>query len=140
MKSLKIFSTLLFFLSLGLSNVQSQNNEVMQNLTQTQQQLMKEQRELVVANREAFKATLNAEQLSILDNKELSKQERLKNLVSTFTATQKELMAKNKASIDALKATFKKTMTTEQRQHMQSQNKSKMHETATESSGHRKHN
>lgn len=140
MKSLKIFSTLLLFLFLGLSNVQSQNNEVMQNLTQSQQQLMKEQRELVVANREAFKATLNAEQLSILDNKELSKQERLKNLVSTFTATQKELMVKNKASIDALKETFKKTMTTEQRQHMQSQNKSKMHETAAEAGKHKKHN
>lgn len=140
MKSFKIFSTLLFFLFIGISSVQSQNNEVMQNLTQEQQQLMKQQRELVVANREAFKATLTAEQLSILDNKELTKQERLKNLVSTFTSAQKELMSKNKESIDALKETFKNSMSTEQRQHMQSQNMNKMREMNNEGGGHRKRN
>lgn len=140
MKSFKIFSTLLIFLFIGISSVQSQNNEVMQNLTQEQQQLMKQQRELVVANREAFKATLTAEQLSILDNKELTKQERLKNLVSTFTTAQKELMSKNKASIDALKETFKNSMTTEQRQHMQTQNMNKMREMNNEGGGHRKRN
>jgi hypothetical protein len=140
MKSFKIFSTLILFLFIGISSVQSQNNEVMQNLTQEQQQLMKQQRELVVANREAFKATLTAEQLSILDNKELTKQERLKNLVSTFTSAQKELMSKNKASIDALKETFKNSMTTEQRQHMQTQNMNKMREMNNEGGGHRKRN
>lgn len=140
MKSPKIFLTLLFFLLIGISNVQAQNNEVMQNLTQEQQNLMKQQREIVVANREAFKATLTAEQLSILDNKELTKQERLKKLVSTFTTTQKELIAKNKQSLDALKETFKNSMTMEQHRQMQSQNMSKMHEMNSETSGHRKHN
>jgi ABC-type transporter MlaC component len=140
MKSFKIFSTLILFLFIGISSVQSQNNEVMQNLTQEQQQLLKQQRELVVANREAFKATLTAEQLSILDNKELTKQERLKNLVSTFTSAQKELMSKNKANIDALKETFKNSMTTEQRQHMQTQNMNKMREMNNDGGGHRKRN
>jgi len=140
MKLLKTISTFLFFLFLGVSSVQSQNKDVMPNLTKEQQQLIKEQRELVIANRDAFKGTLTAEQLSILDNKELSKQERLKNLVSTFTAAQKELIAKNRASINALKETFKNSMTSEQRQHMQSQNMSKMHDMSSEASGHKKHN
>jgi len=140
MKLLKTISTFLFFLFLGVSSVQSQNKDVMPNLTKEQQQLIKEQRELVIANRDAFKGTLTAEQLSILDNKELSKQERLKNLVSTFTAAQKELIAKNRASINALKETFKNSMTSEQRQHMQSQNMSKMREMSSEASGHKKHN
>lgn len=140
MKSFKIFLTVLILLFVGLSSIHAQNNEVMQNLTQEQQQLMKQQRALVVANREAFKATLSAEQLAILDNKKLTKQERQRMLVSTFTSTQKELMAKNKASIEVLKETFKNTMTTEQRQHMQSQNMNKMHETTTETGRHRKHN
>lgn len=140
MKSFKIFLTVLILLFVGISSIHAQNNEVMQNLTQEQQQLMKQQRELVVANREAFKATLSAEQLAILDNKKLTKQERQRMLVSTFTSTQKELMAKNKASIEALKETFKNTMTTEQRQHMQSQNMNKMHETTTETGRNRKHN
>jgi len=140
MKSSKIVSTLLFFFLIGISSVQSQNNELMQNLTKEQQNLVKQQREIVVANRDAFKATLTAEQLSILDNKELTKQERLKKLGSTFTVTQKELIAKNKQSIDALKETFKNTMTMEQHQQMQSQNMSKMHEMNSETSGHRKHN
>ena len=140
MKSSKIVSTLLFFFLIGISSVQSQNSELMQNLTKEQQNLVKQQREIVVANRDAFKATLTAEQLSILDNKELTKQDRLKKLTATFTTTQKELIAKNKQSIDALKETFKNTMTMEQHQQMQSQNMSKMHEMNSETSGHRKHN
>lgn len=140
MKSSKIVSTLLFFFLIGISSVQSQNSELMQNLTKEQQNLVKQQREIVVANRDAFKATLTAEQLSILDNKELTKQDRLKKLTATFTNTQKELIAKNKQSIDALKETFKNTMTMEQHQQMQSQNMSKMHEMNSETSGHRKHN
>jgi hypothetical protein len=140
MKSSKIVLTLLFFFLIGISSVQSQNNELMQNLTKEQQNLVKQQREIVVANRDAFKATLTAEQLSILDNKELTKQDRLKKLTATFTTKQKELIAKNKQSIDALKETFKNTMTMEQHQQMQSQNMSKMHEMNSETSGHRKHN
>ncbi|MCM2301544.1 MAG: hypothetical protein NDI80_02870 [Flavobacteriaceae bacterium] len=140
MKSFKIFLTALILLFVGISGIHAQNNEVMQNLTQEQQQLMKQQRALVVANREAFKATLSAEQLAILDNKKLTKQERQRMLVSTFTSTQKELMAKNKASIEVLQETFKNTMTTEQRQHMQSQNMNKMRGTPTETGRNRKHN
>lgn len=140
MKTLKKLSTLLLFFFLGHLSVQSQNNEVMQNLTKAQQELMKEQRELVVANREAFIASLTAEQLAILDNKDLSKQERIKYLVSTFTATQKELMAKNKANIEALRETFKSSITAEQRKQMQPQNISKMNETASEASRNRKRN
>ena len=43
MKSSKIVSTLLFFFLIGISSVQSQNNELMQNLTKEQQNLVKQQ-------------------------------------------------------------------------------------------------
>ena len=139
-KSLKKITVVLFCFLLGLTSIEAQNNTVMQNLTETQQQLLKEQRELVVMNREVFKASLTKEQLTILDNSSLTKQERIKTLTSTFTADQKVLMAKNKASIEALKEAFKNTITAEQREHMQSQNMSRMHDTNNNMGGHKKHN
>ena len=139
-KSIKIITVILFCFLLGLTRIEAQNNTVMQNLTETQQQLLKEQRELVVRNRETFKASLTEEQLTILDNSSLTKQERIKTLTSTFTADQKALMAKNKASIETLKEAFKHTITAEQREHMQSENMSRMHDTNNHMGGHNKHN
>jgi len=140
MKPLKIIIAMVFCFFLGFTSIQAQNNSVMQNLTETQQQLLKEQRELVIMNREIFKASLTSEQLAILDNTAITKQERLKALTSTFTAGQKALMAKNRASTEAIKQAFKNTLTSEQRQHMQSQNMSKMHDTNNHMEGHKKHN
>jgi len=139
-KSIKLIILISFCFLLGLTSIEAQNNTLMQNLTETQQQLLKEQRELVVTNREIFKASLTKDQLTILDNSALTKQERLKALTSTFTTDQKNLMAKNKASIEALKETFKNSLTAEQREHMQSQNMSKMHDTNNHMGGHKKHN
>jgi len=139
-KSIKIITVILFCFLLGLTSIEAQNNSVMQSLTETQQQLLKEQRELVVMNREVFKASLTEEQLTILDNSSLTKQEKIRTLTSTFTADQKALMAKNKASIEALKEAFKNTITANQREHMQSHNMSRMHDTNNHMGGHKKDN
>ncbi len=90
------------------------------DLTQEQLDLLQEQRDLIKTNRETFKASLSAKQLAILENNALTKQERQKVLIKTFSEAQKKLLEDNKAKVRKLKARFRATLTLEQRQRIRS--------------------
>jgi len=131
MKPLKIIAVFVLGVVLGTSSVNAQQNNVqqnrgesqlrLQNLTQEQQQLFQEQQALIKQNREILKATLSAEQLAILENTELTKQERHQALVATFTEAQQALMATNRNRVREIKEQFRNTITTEQRQQIRMQ-------------------
>ena len=125
MKSLNIISVILFCLYVGFPNLTAQNTTTVQNilqdLTEEQQQILQSQRDLIVENRENFKATLTAKQLLILSNKELSKQQKEDALIKTFTKEQKKLLAENKERVEAIKNEFKNTITEDQRQQIRAQ-------------------
>lgn len=156
MKSLKTITVIVFSLFLGLSNVQAQektevkekpeltekpelkDRSEVKNFTAEQKQLLQERRELMAKNREAFKASLTAEQLAILNNKDLNKKEQHAALVLTFTTAQKAILAKNRESVEVLKKDFKATLTAEQHKELHSEKEHKIRETIKESKGRNK--
>ncbi len=84
------------------------------------------------ANRDAFKASLTAEQLAILKDRTLTKEQQQSALVATFTATQKAILSENRERAKALKEEFRTTITKEQRQQLHSQNENKIREKINE--------
>lgn len=141
MKSLKSISVFVFCLFLGLSNVKAQDTtpttdtapttevttttEVTVDtdshgavLTADQVALLKAQKDLIIANREAFKASLTEAQLAILESTDLSKKDIFAALASTFTAEQRAIITANKESVRALRQEFRSTLTSEQRQQL----------------------
>ena len=141
MKSLKSISVFVFCLFLGLSNVKAQDTtpttdtapttdvttttEVTVDtdspgavLTADQVALLKAQKDLIIANREAFKASLTEAQLAILESTDLSKKDIFAALAATFTAEQRAIITANKESVRALRDEFRSTLTSEQRQQL----------------------
>jgi hypothetical protein len=135
MKSLKTITAIAFMLFLGITNVEAQKSTTITTFTTEQQKLVQEQRDLMTANREAFKASLTAEQQAILADPSLSKEQQHAALVKTFTEAQKTILAENRESAKALKEEFRNTLTSEQRQQIHAQNGVKISETAKESRG-----
>lgn len=147
MKSLKSISVFVFSLFLGLSNVKAQDatptttdtaptTEVTTEvtveadshgaaLTADQVTLLKAQKDLIIANREAFKASLTEAQLAILENTDLSKKDIFAALAATFTTEQRAIITANKESVRALRDEFRSTLTSEQRQQLGSLNNAK---------------
>lgn len=143
MKSLKSISVFVFCLFLGLSSVKAQDTtptpttdtapttdvttttEVTVDtdspgavLTADQVALLKAQKDLIIANREAFKASLTEAQLAILESTDLSKKDIFAALAATFTAEQRAIITANKESVRALREEFRSTLTSEQRQQL----------------------
>lgn len=144
MKSLKSISVFVFCLFLGLSNVKAQDTaptpttdvttttEVTVDtdspgavLTADQVALLQAQKDLIIANREAFKASLTEAQLAILESTDLSKKDIFAALASTFTEEQRAMIMANKESVRAIRAEFRSTLTSEQRQQLRSLNNAK---------------
>lgn len=140
MKSLKSIFVFVFCLFLGLFNVKAQDTttnvttttEVTTDtdspgavLTADQVALLKAQKDLIIANREAFKASLTEAQLVILESTDLSKKDIFAALASTFTAEQRAIITANKESVKALRDEFKSTLTSDQRQQLGSLNNAK---------------
>ncbi len=90
--------------------------DITAELTEQQRVLVQQQKDLIKANREAFKQSLTQEQLEILENKELTKQERKEALKFSFTEKQKNLIQENNANLQAIKKQFRNTLTDKQRQ------------------------
>lgn len=122
MKSLKTIAFALFTIFLGTTSVLAQDLSSSTILTTEQLALLQAQKDLVTANREAFKATLSADQLAILENTELDRKEQRAALAATFTDAQKTLLQENKESVKAIKDEFKTSLTDEQRQELRAQN------------------
>ncbi|MES2239535.1 MAG: hypothetical protein V4497_04675 [Bacteroidota bacterium] len=131
MKSIITITVFLFFM--GLYSGSAQKSTVIDNFTTEQQKLVQEQRDLIKANREAFKASLTAEQLGILKDANLNKQEKQAALILTFTTEQKNLLNENKQNIKELKKDFKNTLSNEQRQQIHEQNGNRIRETMRDS-------
>jgi murein L,D-transpeptidase YcbB/YkuD len=128
MKTLKTIAVFAFSIFLGISNVVAQDakHDHAPILTIEQAALLQAQKDLMTANREAFKATLTAEQLAILDNTDLDKKSQKAALASTFTEAQKSLLKDNRESVKAIRAEFKASLTDEQRKTLRSQNDGKV--------------
>jgi vacuolar-type H+-ATPase subunit H len=84
------------------------------------------------ANREAFKASLTAEQLAILKDRSLTREQQQAALVATFSDAQKAILNENREKAKSLKEEFKTTLTKEQRQQLHSQNENKIREKLSE--------
>ena len=131
MKPIITITVFLFFM--GLYSGSAQKSTVIDNFTTEQQRLVQEQRELIKANREAFKASLTAEQLAILNDANLSRQQKQAALVLTFTTAQKNLLNENKENIKELKKDFRNSLTNEQRQQIHEQSSNRIRETIKDS-------
>ncbi|GEL10307.1 hypothetical protein SAMN05192550_0661 [Flavobacterium glycines] len=131
MKSIITITVFLFFM--GLHSGRAQKSTVVDNFTTEQQKLVQQQRDLIKANREAFKASLTAEQLAILKDASLSKEQKQAALVLTFTTAQKNLLNESKENIKDLRRDFKNSLTTEQRQQIQEHNSNRIRETIKDS-------
>lgn len=88
---------------------------ITKELTNEQKALLKKEREVMIANRKAFKETLTKEQLTILKDKTLSKGEMRNRLTASFTRKQKDLVKNQQVRLRQTRETFRKTLTKEQR-------------------------
>lgn len=129
MKSIRIIALVVFGLLIGISSMEAQQNQnrgknmnkaAVENLTSEQKQLIQEQRDRIKEKRELFRASLTEAQLTIFDNKDLTRQERHAALMLSLTETQKALMQEHRKSIQESKQEFRNTMTSEQRQQIRS--------------------
>ena len=75
----------------------------------------KKEREVIKANRKAFKKSLTENQLAILRDKTISKTEIRKRLVATFSRDQKNMVQNQQIRLRKTRETFRKTLTREQR-------------------------
>ncbi|PWG06441.1 hypothetical protein DIS07_01015 [Polaribacter aquimarinus] len=88
---------------------------ITKELTKEQKVLLQKEREIMKANRDAFKATLTKEQLAILKDKTISRSEVRLRLMKTFTKTQKDLVRNQQVRLRKTRESFRKTLTREQR-------------------------
>ena len=119
MKLKNIILTLNFF-SLMLFNAvvfaqDSSFNLIQKELPQQQRNLLQQEKEVMISNREAFKTSLTSEQLAILNDKTISKNEIRRRLVATFSISQKDMVKNQQISLRKTRDNFRKTLTGEQR-------------------------
>ena len=116
------------------------------DLSKEQMLLLKEQKELIKANRARFKAGLTSKQLAILGNQEISKQERQKRLIKTFTKYQQLMLQEHRISVQEMKDRFRMTLTDEQKHnirtrlriHKDTQDGNELRETVRDTRRHKK--
>lgn len=88
---------------------------ITKELNAEQKKLLQKEKEVMKANRAAFKATLTKAQLAILKDKSISKTEIKQRLVASFTKTQKDLVRNQQLRLRETRDNFRKTLTKEQR-------------------------
>ena len=84
--------------------------------TPVQIEMIKEQRKLIKADKEAFRATLTMEQKAIFNDESLTREARRKAMKEMLSAEQKALLAANRAKAKSLREDFKATITDEQKE------------------------
>lgn len=117
----KVFSLVLIFLYIGMVKFYAQESDVVKNLTEEQKEMIQSQKKLLIDTRNEFKATLTDSQLAILKDATLSKEDRLKTLLSSLSENQKKLLIENRKVISERKEDFKSSITEEQRQRIRNQ-------------------
>jgi len=154
MKIFKIITILLMVFFIGGFKISAQENKQkekveqssIENLSKDQLLLLDKQKELIKANRAKFKAGLTDKQLEILANQKMSKQERQKMLMSTFTKSQQLMLQEHRLSVQEMKNRFRMTLTDEQRQtirarlriHKDTQDGNELRETVRDTRRHKK--
>ena len=117
-KIIKLYLLVSLFFSLTLY---AQENDLLNNLTEEQKELIASQKKQLLENRDEFKATLTEKQLNILKDVSLSKDERIKTLMASLTENQKKILIDNRRVAEQKKEHFKATITDEQRQKIRSE-------------------
>ena len=84
--------------------------------TPAQIEMIKAQRKLIKADKEAFRATLTMEQKAIFNDESLTREARRKAMKEMLSAEQKALLAANRAKAKSLREDFKATITDEQKE------------------------
>lgn len=110
---LAFMSVILF--SSGVFAQESSYKLITKELTKEQKALLQKERDVMKANREAFKATLTKEQLAILKDKTLSKAQIRQKLVATFSTNQKNLVRNQQVRLRKTREKFRQTLTRDQR-------------------------
>jgi len=126
MKTLKLITSLVVILLIGTLNAEAQKNinrskdmmSAIENLTAEQQQLLQEQRNLIMTNREHFRASLTEEQLAVINNRDLARDQRHDALMVLLTEAQQAMLQEHKEVVQEIKERFRMSLSTEQRQQM----------------------
>lgn len=84
--------------------------------TPAQIEMIKAQRKLIKADKEAFRNTLTDEQLAVFKDESLTREERRKVMKAMLTADQKALLTTNRQKAKSLREAFKATITDEQKE------------------------
>ncbi|MDV7187589.1 hypothetical protein R3X25_09880 [Lutibacter sp. TH_r2] len=125
---MKKYKSIVFIIMLlfGLSSFQllaqeTNNSTLFENLTVEQVKMLKNQKELIKANREKFKASLSLEQLNILKDTKLTLKERQKVLLKMLSNSQRKLLQQQQIQVQQIKNQFIATITLEQREQLRMQ-------------------
>lgn len=85
------------------------------NLTEAQKSMLKQNKEVIKANRKAFRKTFTAQQKAIIKDSTLSRSAKKKALRATFSSAQSAQFESNKKEIQTLRNTFLETLTEDQK-------------------------
>lgn len=87
-------------------------------LSDTQKSIIQTERKKIKESREAFKKSLTKEQLNILKNPVLTKEEKRANLVASFTEMQKNLIVESETRIKGMAKRIKPTLSENQKKEL----------------------
>lgn len=132
MKTIKLLMVLFFSATMSLSlNAQTTDDTptddaVVSNLTVQQRKMLQEQKRLIVSNRDEFRACLTEDQLAILGDATMTKEQKQQKLMQSLTEAQKLMLQEHRESVQQSKENFQASLTTEQRQQIKARMKSNM--------------
>lgn len=132
--SIKIFFFIIIILN-SFENFGQEKEFVPGVLNPDQRLLLKNQRELMIQNREKFKASLTQEQINILESKELSPKVQQAALMASLNESQKALIFENISKAKQIKDDFRNTLSEEQRQKIRRLNEFRQRELIREPRG-----
>lgn len=109
---------MLFYIQNGFS--QSGSSEIdtylnLNSLSQEQKKIIQIEQKKIIETREAFKSSLSQEQLNILTNTTLSKEEKRSTLVASFSKVQRKLILESETRIKGMANRIKPTLTEKQK-------------------------
>ena len=91
------------------------NKEPLDYLTAKQQLLLKEQQELLDKTKTILKENLTEDQLAIVRNRTISKEERTKLMRQSLSQKQRDIISNNRQLLKVNKTTFRNSLTKKQR-------------------------
>jgi ABC-type phosphate transport system substrate-binding protein len=89
--------------------------EQLNYLTVQQKQLLKDQQALIDKTKSIFKENLTKEQLATLNNRSISKQQRIKLLKQSLSLKQRDIISSNRAVLKKNRMAFRNSLTRKQK-------------------------